>query len=480
MASREQASATAGHRQEGFMNQSFAKLVQPRGLRALVCLAVLLLAGLALYAGGRNLWAWRRFLAAQQAMEQRNCDQAWANVMLCLEVWHPSARVQLLAARIARCKGDYDGAERHLKICEELRGPPEDIKLERALLHAQRGDLPGLSVRAPNPSMVEISLSDPPAEMAEVRDYLESCLAEGHPDKPLILEALAAGYVYNERRLSALHCVEQLLQCRPDHVRALLWHGELKEHYGELGVALEDYRQAVQLDPEHLGARLRLAEGLLSFRRPEEALEHFEEACRRQSGNPEALLGLARCRRDLGQAEEAQHLLDDLLAIHPQVVPALVERARLALEAGQLAEAEARLLRAVELAPHNRTVNFLLYQCLERLGKQERARQCLEQAEQITRDLRRREEINRRLAEAPHDPSLRYEMGMLLLRNGEEPRGLIWLKSALREDPKHQPTHQALADYFGRTGQPGLAARHRRLAQQHPDGVSTASPVTPQ
>ena len=47
-------------------------------------------------------------------------------------------------------------------------------------------------------------------------------------------------------------------------------------------------------------------------------------------------------------------------------------------------------------------------------------------------------------------------------------KGLRWLHSALQLDPHHKATHEALADYYRRMGNQGLAARHKELAQNSP------------
>src|SRR5439155_814218 len=91
----------------------------------------------------------------------------------------------------------------------------------------------------------------------------------------------------------------------------------------------------------------------------------------------------------------------------PDDVDALVERGRLALLAGQPAEGEQWLTRAVAAAPGNREAQYSLYQCLERQGKQEEARRHLDQANQITADLRWMEALNKKLAEAPDDAAVR-------------------------------------------------------------------------
>src|SRR5439155_25233900 len=124
----------------------------------------------------------------------------------------------------------------------------------------------------------------------------------------------------------------------------------------------------------------------------------------------------------------------------PDDVDALVERGCLAVLAGQPAEGEQWLTRAVAAAPGNREAQYSLYQCLERQGKQEEARRHLDQANQITADLRWMEALNKKLAEAPDDAAVRHDMGQLLLSSGHENRALIWFKSALELDPQHRPT----------------------------------------
>jgi len=362
---------------------------------------------------------------------------------------------------VARRSGAYRDAEDHLAACEELQAEPDAVRLERALLHAQRGELPSLPVKTDNPLLVEISLRDPPAEMAAVRDYLQSCIAGDHAETSAILEAMAEGYMRNERPLSALSCVEQLLRREPFHIQGLLWHGELKEHYGEPGVALADYHRVLELDPERDEARLRLAESLLYAHNAPEALGHLELLRKRQPTNVAILLSLARCHRDLAHENEAQQILDDLLAAHPHHAGAALERGRLALRGGKAEAAEKWLRRAVDLQPYNRDANYSLGQCLERLGKSSDAKRFFTQADRIAADMRRLDEINKQLAVTPHDPSLRYEVGLLLLKNGQAQRGLTWLASALQEDPQHQPARQALADYYAQIGNQEMAAKYR-------------------
>jgi Flp pilus assembly protein TadD len=183
-----------------------------------------------------------------------------------------------------------------------------------------------------------------------------------------------------------------------------------------------------------------------------------------QPTNPRVLLGLARCRRGAGRGAEAETLLGTLLDYYPNQPEALCERGKIALGAGRVPEAERWLRRALTLAPFDRETNHNLVQCLLNQGKTEEARSHQARLDRITADFQRAADVARLVAAEPKDPALRNEMGMLLLRNGQEQEGLRWLDTALRVDPQHRPTHATLADYFERRGHPQEAARHRALA----------------
>src|SRR5262249_47620391 len=150
-------------------------------------------------------------------------------------------------------------------------------------------------------------------------------------DRPWILEALAQGYIKTHYLPEALHCLDQLLECRPNHVQALVFRGRVQERLERSQEALVDYRSALQLDPQQDEIRLLLAESLVQMAQAKEALSHFEFLNERQRGHPGVLLGLARCRRDLGEVDEARGILDALLKVQPQLVQALVLRGKLEL-----------------------------------------------------------------------------------------------------------------------------------------------------
>src|SRR5262249_44420207 len=73
--------------------------------------------------------------------------------------------------------------------------------------------------------------------------------------------------------------------------------------------------------------------------------------------------------------------------------------------------------------------------------------------------------ITREMDERPHDPDLHFQVGMTMLRVGAVQDAMRWFQSALRENPRHRPTHAVLADYYLRTGNGSRSVRHREMAQ---------------
>jgi predicted Zn-dependent protease len=382
-----------------------------------LALLVLTLAGLAAYVGWGRYWRHCQYRAVRQALARRDAGEARARLALCLRSWPGDAELHLLAARAARCDGAYEEAEEHLGRCRQLGGDGDAIALERAMLLAQRGD-PG------------------PAE-----DYLLSRLDGPHPEAALILDALAQGYLKTYRPAEALHCLDRLLELRPDDVQALLWHGDLLERLNEPDEAIASYRRAVAADPGHEKARRYLALALARSDRAEEAAGLLEGL----PPDADVTLALAHCRRLLGQADEARRLLDGLLAARPGHAAALGERGKLALQAGMPAEAESWLRQSLAHDPHDRDTNYALYLCLREQGRADEAARVLETVEQIRANQQRVADLSRQVAASPRDPNLRCEVGVLCLRNGQTQEGVRWLRSALQLDPGHRGALQALA-----------------------------------
>lgn len=413
--------------------------------RAFLVLAVSLTLLAAGWYARVHYWLPKKSLeAAELALTQGEFGRARRDLEKCLLVWPDDARVHFLLARTARRARDLDLAESHLLECERLQGDRTDprlgdTKLERVLILAQRGQL------------------------AEAEPFLRRRIQEGHPDHLLIFETLSWEYMGRNRLSDALSLLTLWLDEQPDEYEALVRRGWVEEHMFAMEKAADDYRQALSLRPDRDNVRLRLAEVLLRRSRTADALAEAEELLRRQPDNPDVNYCYARCLQLLGRGREAEQALDRLLAGQPRHAKAAAMRAQLALDAGRDREASELLARAIEIDPSNYSLKYSLFLCLNRLGKTQEAKIVEAKMGQSAAEVRRMDQLVRAVNEKPNDPALRYEAGMIFLRNGFTQDGLHWLSTALDVDPEHRPTHQALADYYERSGEQALAGQHRRF-----------------
>ena len=406
-------------------------LLRSPHLWAAVLLLGLVVAGLVLAVP--RLRAWQNYRAARADLEHYHNRQAIDHLQVCLRYWPDDPDVLLLTARAARRAGIYGDAERSLAKYQQVRGLDEAGSFEQLLLSA------------------ELSVD-------KVADACRGYVEKNHPDAPLVLEALARGYLRQYRLREARFCLDRWLEAQPENPQALYMEGQFHLDYEHaVAAGAEDFRHALRVDAEHEEARLGLAIALLEGKNFTEALEHLEYLRQRQPDNLRVQVGLAECRDGLGDAPEALRLVEQVLAEQPQFGPALALRGRLALEGGQTQEAEAWLRRAVTQNPGDHQAEYNLIVCLHQNGKDAEAQAHQQRLTQREEDLKRFNEIiTKDLEQRPHDPELHYTLGRLLLRSGYRAEGLRWLHSALAQDPQYALARQALAEYY-RQAAPGQA-----------------------
>jgi predicted Zn-dependent protease len=433
------------------VSQKLLRALTRRPRRALAWLVVLAVATVAIYAGvtvyrTRYQEPRSHFQAAQQALENRDFAEARQHLAVCQAAWPEDAATHFLAAQAARRAWDLDDAEAQLALCQRLQekqpDPSCDTALEWALLQAQRGKL------------------------VEVEDYLRTRLREERTNSLLILEVLTWELMGSYRLREALQYLNFWLDRQPDDYEALVRRGWVAEHLFDKPAAVRDYRKALAQKPKQDSVRLRVAELLLAQNRPGDALDDLLDLHDRLPDNPSVTVALAHCRRLLSQFPDAAELLDHVLKAQPGNAQALSERGLLALEMGQPDQAERMLRQAADSDPSDRQLNYNLFQCLTRLGKKEEARKCQERIAQAKADMQRMGELMQQVMRKPHNPALRYEVGMIFLRNKFTEDGERWLLMALQDDPHYRPARQALFDHYERIGNSQEAARHRRWLQQ--------------
>lgn len=384
---------------------------------------------LGLVAGGfvlafPQLRAWYHYRAARSALQDYHNPQAVRHLQVCLRVWPEDPEVLLLAARAARRARIYADAERCLEKYHQARGVDEASSLEQLLLSAEcRVDrVAGLC-----------------------RHYVE----QGHADSPLILEALARGYLREYRLDEARYCLDEWLKRQPDNVQAHCLKAELHLDFEHaMNAAAGSYLHAVELDPDHEEARQGLAVVLLEKKYFAEAVPHLEYVRQRQPDNLRVVVGLAECRRSQGKRAQALKLVGEVLDRDAGFPPALALRGRLAMDDRDYVAAEHWLRQAVTRNPADHRPRYQLMLCLRHNGKVKEAQSEKQQIEQTKKDLKRFDQIvTRDLRQRPHDPALHYALGKLLLRSGYRQEGLRWLHSALRQDSGYLPARQALVRF---------------------------------
>src|SRR5262249_42322286 len=154
-------------------------------------------------------------------LEHYHNPQAIRHLHACLRVWPEDPDVLLLAARAARRARSYGEAERLLGVYQQARGL-DAAAFDQLLLSAER-------------------------RIHQVADACWRQVDQGHPDAPLILEALTRGYLRHYRLAEARVCLDRWLQMQPDNAQALFLDGFFHMDYAHARAAAEaSYRKAVQ------------------------------------------------------------------------------------------------------------------------------------------------------------------------------------------------------------------------------------------
>jgi Tfp pilus assembly protein PilF len=405
-------------------------------------LGVVAILGAGAFAGLPYLRGWYHWRAAEQALAQRDLESARSHLSKCLLDWPRSSATHLLAARTARRALAFDEAEEHLRQCERLEADATpETTLEQALLEAQRSGL-----------------------TPEQEKYLRDLLQQGDANALYILEVLTSECMRRDRYLDVQRLLERWLELRLDDPEALARRGWVAERFFDYAEACRNYEKVLAQEPQRDNVRLRLAEALLESGRALEAREQLEVLQRKQPDDV-VLVKLARCQMKLGDIEQARELLDGVLARSPDNLGALTERGYIALQVGELRDAERWLRRAEEQAPFDRRVLANLILVLEGRSKKEEAKKLQHRLKAIDDDLKRMRDLFQELLKKPHDADVRYQMGMIFMRNQQTKEAARWFATALEEDKLHRPTHKALVDYYERLGDKKRADVHRQILQ---------------
>lgn len=403
-----------------------------------------------------NTLAWQRKPIAswlgQFAIARAGSDPNRARQYITLANFFSSQapEIALARARLHRHAADLDEFRRDLQRARYLGIAPEPADRERWMAFAQSGQM-GIA----GPQLVNL-------------------LETGGGEEAEICEAFALGYMRMRDFGAALALLEAWTQEAPRDARPHAWIGQIQTELRATEKAEKAFRMALQLAPANASAALGLGQLLLELKRPAEAIEFFQLAADDDSAGAAASVGLAASLQTQNRLEEAAQVLDVALQRFPDDYRLLVQKAEGFVEQGEYAAAEKLLRSEIESGSRRRELRYAYAVALRGIGRIDEA---AEHFAYTSEAAERTAAANQRIAAVAAEPTnadLRHEIGQTHLTYGNIEDGLMWLQSALEIDPKHRPSHRALAEYYGeKTAQHprfiGLAQRHRIAAGPQPE-----------
>jgi tetratricopeptide (TPR) repeat protein len=424
-------------------------------------LVLVLLTGVALFTAWR--YAVGEWQQAEVAVREERLADAQQRLNFCLQVWPYSPEVHLLTARAARRAGDLKTAESHLNRCLELqRGATDDIQREFLLLRVQTG------------------------EVDELAPVLFELVEQGHPDFREILDTISKSYIVRLRYKPAFACLSKWIELEPTNAKPYYWRGVVLERLNNQKLANADYTRAIEIDPGLVPARLRIAEMLLEDKQAPEALPHLELLIQQAPNDPMVKARMGICLFLQGRGNEARRLMEEAAVTLPNDPALLVALGNLELQEGRAEAAERWLRQVLKTDSSDTEALFVLVSALQLQGRSAEADAALVEYKS-KRELV--EKINQFLKDKADDPSTSAaeyaEVGSMFLQINRDKLGVYWLKKSLERDPKCQPAHRALAEYYERKNDPSAADHRRQLRgsglpePKPPTGSDTPNPKKP-
>jgi len=350
-----------------------------------------------------------------------------------------------LAVAYRRC-GRLEKIEAELKAAQQRGWDVADLDRQRLLMHAQVG------------------------QFFAVEKQLLSLFNQGISDEAAweVYEALAHGYWANHQIQDAIKCLSYWIAWQPQAIQPRLMLAELFDEFNDPASAEKELREVVQLAPREGAAWEALGSLLIKAGKVQEAEQCFRQSL--QSGRSGATVryGLAECAYRDGRVEEAEQWLQNISfeGVPPQTQAKVLKlMADIAQFRRQLDRAAALLEQALTVWPHDAAVHIALGQCYVAMGKTELGEKQLQQGREITARAEKFYNLQRQVTQRPNDPELRYLVGDVLAVQGLLDDAAGWWRSALRLDPLHQPSLEAMAKYYEQRGDVQLVRQYKKSAE---------------
>jgi len=250
-----------------------------------------------------------------------------------------------------------------------------------------------------------------------------SAASAGPGGKPNIILAHAQFKLQTGNQQDATDMLERITTDYPDFVPGLMASARLNFIAGSTDDALELTKRAEQLDP--MSPEIAILASQLDLRVGDaaSAINRMKIVTQRYPNFAEGhyALSLALIRDD--QSLQASSGLLKTLSLQPDHVGAILALSNLEIDQGDFGSAEARLLRAIEIAPDNHRASILLARgyALEK-NFSEAIELYLSLAEKI-----------------PNDPELPYQAALLQIGLGDTDIARKSLETSLERNPAYIP-----------------------------------------
>jgi Flp pilus assembly protein TadD len=299
----------------------------------------------------------------------------------------------------------------------------------------------------------------------DAEPVLRRAYDQGREPRAEVARELAGIYLTTYRLTQAAEVVERYRALMPADPQPYLWRNEIAARTDATPAdMIQNYRAALERDPNLDRARLGLAEQLTRDRRFDEAEVEYRAYLHRNPRDAAAMVGLGRNAFQAGDIDGAARNFEAALAVDPRQADAMKELAQLDIRSGRFDQARRRLERLTQIEPYDHIIRYSYAQALKLAGEPEKARIESERAVRMRDEQDRLVELRSIILKHPNDMSSRCEVARWMLTHGHADEGLKWANEILRADPRHAPTHRALAEYHAANGNPGLANYHRALA----------------
>ncbi|HYV49531.1 MAG TPA: tetratricopeptide repeat protein [Myxococcaceae bacterium] len=240
----------------------------------------------------------------------------------------------------------------------------------------------------------------------------------------------------------------------------------------------------VQEAPDDADALYRLGLTYLALNEPKKAVPPLRALVKLDESSPDAMVLLARALRLGGEAQEAKALLDGGISALPEDVSLRAERALLARTLNDYDAAIEHYGKAVELSPRDAEVRFNLGEALHAAGKTDEAIARYREALAIDPNLiSAKVNLGKALAEKLQyaeakellsqagkssaglgDAEAHYNLGVILMREGNVPGAMTEYDRAIAADPSHARAHNNLGVALDSQGNHKKAADEFRKA----------------